>query len=261
MGTNPFIRRQDIIKILQENDFSDIAFLSKKLNVSEMTIRRDLDNLEQEGLISKVYGGAKIRMKEPYDPSLKVRKTKNLEQKRVIAKAAAGMINDGDIVGLDASTTALEISKKIKDKKNITVVTNSIEIAIELSDIQDITVILLGGTVRKSSLSLIGPSVAKMLEDVYIDKTFLSSKAISFDEGLTDAIVEEGLTKKELIKRSKDIYVVIDHSKLCKTSFYQVADYRSIKAIITDGLQELNEEQKECLAKYKEKGVEVLMAV
>lgn len=260
MASNPFYRRQEIIRILKEYDFSDIPYLSKHLDVSEMTIRRDLDKLEKEGTIEKVYNGAKIRMKDPYDASLQVRKTKNLEEKRAIARKAAEFINDGDVVGLDASTTALEISKLIKDKKRLTVITNNIEIAVELSEAQDVFCILLGGAVRKSSLSIIGPSVASMLNSMYIDKLFISSKALSFNEGLTDAIMDEGETKKEMIKKSKNIFVVVDHTKICKTSFFKVCEYREMSKIITDGLEEFTEDQKVTIQKYREKGVDVIIA-
>lgn len=191
MSDMPFVRRKKIIEILGQNDYADVSYLSELFSVSEMTIRRDLEKLEKEDEVIRVYGGAKLKTKRVYEGPIKERLNVNKQEKMTIAKVAAEMIEDGDVIALDASTTALEVSKQIKNKSKLTVITNNISIAIELSNAPSITVILLGGFLRAKSLSLVGASLRKLLESLYIDKAFISSKALNFNEGLTDATIEE----------------------------------------------------------------------
>lgn len=260
MAKIPYIRQQEIIKILSENKVEDITSLSKILGVSEMTIRRDLDKLEKGGDVIRIYGGAKIRTKNVYEPSIGERLTQNIREKKAIGMKAAEFIEDGDVVAFDASTTALEVANNIKNHKELTVITNSIALAIELSENKDITIILLGGIVRKSSLSLVGSWLPKMLKHINIDKFFISSSALSFEEGLTDATIEEVEAKKAIINRSAEVFVIVDHTKINKVSAFHVCNYKIIDKIIIDGLVEFTKEQKQCLKKFEEKNVGVIIA-
>lgn len=256
----PYVRRQEVIKILSENKVEDITSLSKILGVSEMTIRRDLDKLEKGGDVIRIYGGAKIRTKNVYEPSIGERLMQNIREKKAIGMKAAEFIEDGDVVAFDASTTALEVANNIKNHKELTVITNNIALAIELSENKDITIILLGGIVRKSSLSLVGSWLPKMLKHINIDKFFISSSALSFKEGLTDATIEEVEAKKAIIDRSAERFVIADHTKINKVSAFHVCNYKIIDKIITDGLVEFTKEQKQCLKKFEEKNVGVIIA-
>lgn len=255
----PYARQQEIVRIIKENNLADIPYLSKLLNVSEMTIRRDLEKLEKDGHVMRVYGGAKLRSKSIYEAPLEERLVRNIECKRIIAKKAAEFIDDGDVIALDASTTALEISKQIKDRQKLTVITNNISIAYELAGQNDITIMLLGGTVRKNSLSLVGSSIVEMLKTIYIDKGFISSKAMSFDEGLTDATIDEGEAKKAMIGRCKNVFITVDHTKINEVSFIHVCNFVKMYKIITDGLGELTQLQENCLQSFREKGIEVII--
>lgn len=263
MAKIPYVRQQEIIKILSENKVENIAFLSKILDVSEMTIRRDLDELEKGGDVIRVYGGAKIRTKNAYEPSIGERLMQNIKEKKAIGVKAAEFIKDGDVIAFDASTTVLEVANNIKNRrelKELTVITNNIALAIELSENKDITIILLGGMVRKSSLSLVGSWLPEMLKHINIDKFFVSSSALSFKEGLTDATIEEVEAKKAIIDRSAEIFVVADHTKINKVSTFYVCNYKRIDKIITDGLVEFTKEQKKCLKKFEEKNVDIIVA-
>lgn len=256
----PYVRAKEIIRILHENEIADISYLSNHLGVSEMTVRRDLERLEKDGDIIRIYGGAKLRKKSNYDPSIEERLIKNMDEKMAIGRKAAEFIEDGDVIALDASTTALEISKNIKARKKLTVITNNISIAIELSEENDITTILLGGIVRKRSLSLVGTSINDFLQNMHIDKTFISSKALSFEQGLTDATIDEGETKKALIKSSNSVIIVADHTKLNTVSFYKVCDYREVDMLIVDGLVPFSDQDKQCLKQFSENDVQVVIA-
>lgn len=260
MAKIPYVRQQEIVKILSENKVENITSLSKIIGVSEMTIRRDLGKLEKGGDIIRVYGGAKIRTKNLYDPSIGERLMQNIKEKKTIGMKAAEFIEDGDVVAFDASTTALEIVNNIKNRKELTVITNNIALSIELSESKDIAIMLLGGMVRKSSLSLVGSWLPKMLKHINIDKFFVSSSALSFKEGLTDATIEEVEAKKAIIDRSAEIFVIADHTKINKVSTFNVCNYKIIDKIITDGLAEFTKEQKKCLKKFEEKNVDVIIA-
>jgi len=229
MAKIPYVRQQEIIKILSENKVENITSLSKILGVSEMTIRRDLDKLEKGGDAIRIYGGAKIRTKNVYEPSIGERLMQNIREKKAIGMKAAEFIEDGDVVAFDASTTALEVANNIKNHKELTVITNNIALAIELSENKDITIILLGGMVRKSSLSLVGSWLPKMLKYINIDKFFISSSSLSFKEGLTDATIEEVEAKKAIIDRSAEIFIIADHTKINKVSAFHVCNYKSLK--------------------------------
>lgn len=255
----PAHRRQKIIEILEKKDYAEISYLSQLFSVSEMTIRRDLEKLESDGQVIRVYGGAKLKEKRGYEASIEERLSIQNEEKKLIAMEAAKYIEDGDVVAFDASTSALEVSKAIKLTKKITVVTNNIPIAMELSDAPHIAVILLGGFLRGKSLSLIGGSLQKYLESIYIDKAFISSKAISFKEGLTDATIDEGEAKQAMINKSNHVIVLADHSKLGKLAFYKVCPAERIDRIITDQLKPWTEEQKHCIAEFKESGTDVVV--
>ncbi|MEW5785716.1 MAG: DeoR/GlpR family DNA-binding transcription regulator [Bacillota bacterium] len=260
MGNLPYLRRKKIIDILGHNQYADVSNLSNLFNVSEMTIRRDLEKLEKEGEVIRIYGGAQLKTKKSYEGTIEERLNVNKSEKAALAKKAAGLIEDGDVISFDASTTALEISKLIKTKKKLTVITNNISIAIELSDATDITVILLGGFLRRISLSLVGAAQRKVLESMYIDKAFISSKALSLEQGLTDATVEEGEAKQAMIERSNKVFVVVDRTKLGKVAFFQVCGKETIDKIITDSLEPFTREQEKCVNGFRELGVEVIIA-
>jgi DeoR family transcriptional regulator, fructose operon transcriptional repressor len=262
MNYLPQNRRDEIINILKSKEYAEISYLSQKFSVSEMTIRRDIEKLEKEGKLIKVYGG--VRLKEiregEYGGSVDERKHINTQAKKAIAKEAVKFINDGDVIAFDASTTALEVSLQIKFKKRVTVVTNNINIAVELAEDPDITIILLGGFVRKRSLSLTGSLVSKYLESIFIDKAFISSKAINFNDGMTDSLIDEGEAKQALILRSNKLFALHDHSKIDTLAFFKVCPAEKINTFITDSQSPLNDKQSECLESYRNIGVEVITA-
>jgi DeoR family fructose operon transcriptional repressor len=259
MSNLPHLRRKKIIDILGQNNYAEVSYLSDFFNVSEMTIRRDLEKLKKEGEISRIHGGATLKTEKSYEATIEERININKKEKMAIAKKALELIEDGDVIAFDASTTALEISRLLKDKK-LTVITNNIGIAIELSDATQITVILLGGFLRGKSLSLVGASLKKSLESLYIDKVFISSKALSFREGLTDATIEEGEAKQAMIAKANKVYVIVDHTKINKVAFFKVCEKDKIDKVITDRLEPLTEEQEECLQDFRDQGIEVVLA-
>ncbi|RHW35769.1 DeoR/GlpR transcriptional regulator [Neobacillus notoginsengisoli] len=260
MSNVPENRRKKIVSILEESDYAEVSQLSTQFRVSEMTIRRDLEFLEKAGDVIRVYGGVKLKTKRVHEASIEKRLNTNKAEKMAIAREASKLIEDGDVIAFDASTTAYEVSKLIKTKKKLTVVTNNISIAIELSDAEDVTVILLGGFLRGKSLSLVGASLRKYLQSIFIDKAFISSKALNFTEGLTDATIDEGEAKQALIGKSSQVIVLVDHTKLGKLAFFEVCKKDKIDKIITDELETLLPDQEECIECYLSHGIPVIRA-
>ncbi|AIK37727.1 deoR-like helix-turn-helix domain protein [Bacillus pseudomycoides] len=260
MSNSPVERRNKIIEILEQREHVEVSYLSDAFQVSLMTIRRDLEKLEKDGKVIRMYGGVKLKTKRVYEYSMEERLNSNKREKLAIAREAARLIEDGDVVAFDASTTALEVSKLIKDRKDVTVVTNNLSIAIELADVPEIVVIVLGGFLRGKSLSVMGASLKQYLEAIYIDKAFISSKALSFHEGLTDTAIDEGEAKQAMLSKSNEVIVLADHTKLGKVAFYKVCDKQGITKIITDELIPLTPLQQECINSYKEYGTPIILA-
>lgn len=258
----PQSRRDEIINVLKSKEYAEVSYLSNKFKVSDMTIRRDIEKLVNSGLAVKVYGGVRLKNinTTEYDRPVHDRKNKNYTAKRLIALSALNFIEDGDVIAFDASTTALEISNQMKFKKKVTVVTNNINIAIELADDPDISIILLGGFMRKKSLSLTGSIISKSLSSIYIDKAFISSRSINFNDGLTDVLMDEGEAKQAIINNSDKIFALCDHTKINTRSFFKICSHNKIDTLITDSLGSYDEGQKNCLDSYRENGTNVIIA-
>lgn len=258
----PTTRREKIIEILKTKDYAEISYLSQKFQVSEMTIRRDIERLEKDGKVTKVYGG--VRLKElderEFEDPIEMRRSTNTREKQAIAREALQYIEDGDVIAFDASTSAFELSRLIKFKKSVTVVTNNINIAVELADDREITVILLGGFLRRTSLSLIGSSIPKYLESIYIDKAFISCKALNYYDGVTDSLMDEGEAKQAIIQRTNKLYLLADHTKINTIAFFKICPASQIDTLFTDDFDEFDEGQKECLELFEENGINLVVA-
>ena len=169
-------RKNEILSILQKEQRVLVAELSTRYQVTEETIRRDLEKLEKEGFVKKTYGGAVLNKNSTIDMPLKIREKTNRKEKQKIAQTVASLIEDGESIMLDSSSTSLMIAQELKKKKKLTVITNSVEVLIELSGCEGIKVISTGGTLRDSSLSLGGKMAHDVREKYYVDKAILSCK-------------------------------------------------------------------------------------
>lgn len=268
----PYVRRKEILDILKQNDFVDLRCLSEQLAVSYMTIHRDIEELERTGEVSRVYGGVKISggkektaketsfpFKLSTDLTIEERFDELIESKRMIARKAASLVREGDIIGMDPSTTTLHMCAYIGNM-NITVFTTSLMVALQLSSSPSVKIILTGGLLRKPSMSLraFNPQFADL--GIHLNKCFLSSKAISFKNGLTDLTIEEPESKRLLARHSMETFVLVDHSKIGNTANYRVMDFSEMTAIITDSSKTLNRDQLDCLDNYREHKVQILFS-
>ncbi|MBQ9977474.1 MAG: DeoR/GlpR transcriptional regulator [Clostridia bacterium] len=248
-------RRNAILAKLSIEGKVVVSDLAAEYEVTEETIRRDLDKLDREGFARKTYGGAVKNESFNIDLPFQVRKQSNVESKQKIAAVIGSMIKDGDYIMLDSSTTALYVIKNILDRKKITLITNSVEILIELCNKPDWTIISTGGTLKEGSLSLLGYQAERMVESYHVDIAVCSCKGIDISAGVTDSNERDSQIKKAFFASAKKKILMVDSSKFNKTSFVKVCDIKDVDVIATN--EEPGENWKNII---EQQGVELVVA-
>ncbi|MTI47345.1 DeoR/GlpR family DNA-binding transcription regulator [Sporosalibacterium faouarense] len=225
-------RRNYIINLMRKNGKVIVEDLASELGVSTMTIRRDLKYLEDNNLLTRTHGGAVSNVNQEIPYSEKADSAN--EEKEKIAEYAATLVEEGSTIILDAGTTTMEIAKKIKDKKNITVITTDIMIGAFLSKAKGIKVFCTGGVIQSETGACIGTKAEEFLEDIYADITFLGTSAIDLKKGVTTPNLEKSRLKRTMMSSSDEVILVLDSSKFGKKSFSKVCGLDEIDLIITD---------------------------
>lgn len=249
MRIMPKERREQILQQLNENGKIEIEDLVNELNVSAMTIRRDLAFLEETDQIIRTHGGAILNKPLVVESSFRTKEGKFNDRKRAIAERAVQFIQDHSTILLDSGTTTLEIAKLLKEKTTITVVTNDIKIAAELLD-TDVKVIVTGGELQNTVGTLFGPLTEQMLRGIHVDLFFLGAHAIHSTAGVTAPTYEKAAIKKLMIEASEKTWLVADSSKFDQKSLTKVCDLNQIHGLITD--QHLSDETEKMLNEYLE---------
>lgn len=227
-------RRNEILAKLQEENKVLVSDLSQYYDVTEETIRRDLEKLEQEGYAKKTYGGAILSDSLSLDLPYNVRKQTNVQGKQVIARLVSELIEDGERLMLDSSSTALYIAKNIKNRKNMTIITNSIEILLELADRPEWKVLSTGGAMREGALSLVGQQAVRMIDNFYVDKAIISCKGIDKKYGITDSNEPDVQIKQHILRASRQKILAADSKKFDKISFTKMGDLSEVDMVVTD---------------------------
>lgn len=227
-------RRNAILAKLSAEGKVIVADLSREFDVTEETIRRDLEKLDKEGVVKKTYGGAIANESLNTDLPFNVRKRTNVLQKQQIAEKIADLIHDGDYIMLDASSTAIFVVKSIKNRKNITLVTNSVEILLELADKPDWNVLSTGGALKKGALALVGTSAERMIRGFHVDLAVCSSKGVDLNMGITDSNEKDSEIKQAIFAAADRKILAVDSSKFDKISFVKVCETRDVDTIVTD---------------------------
>jgi DeoR/GlpR family transcriptional regulator of sugar metabolism len=256
---NAVERQNKIVEFVLENGKIDIPDISKMFAVSEMTARRDLNELDRQGLLRRVHGGAIANLGRSYEPSFQTRFAKNQEAKTAIGLKAAELIYDGDSIALDVGTTTLEIVQGLRGKRNLTIVTSCLQIANKVVDLLSLNIdarlILAGGIVRPRELSMIGPIPEQVYLDLHVDKAFIGIGGVNLEDGLTEYNIEDTQIKKVLIHSAREKIVVADGSKFGVTTFASVAALTDVDKIVTDSSAPMD-----IIAQVREQGVEVILA-
>jgi len=226
-------RRKIILEKLQAEKRVIVQELSELFNVSDETIRRDIDRLSQEGLAVKEYGGATLNEKGP-DLPFNVRKVHNPEAKKQIGEKIAELVNDGDSIIFDASTTAVFAARALKAKQRLTIITNSIEVLMELADKPDWKIISTGGEFAGDYLAFYGDGTAARLYELRADILIMSCKAFDPDEGIFESNYSFAQVKKAMIRSAKKKILAVDSSKIGKNAFVKIANTAAIDIIVTE---------------------------
>lgn len=232
-------RRNEILEKLQKEKRVLVGELSVFYKVSEETIRRDLEKLEKEGYVTKSYGGAVLNESTSTEMPFNIRKKTNVAGKQKIAALVSSMVKDGDSLMLDSSSTAVFIAKALKEEKNnLTIITNSIEIIIELFDTQNWQILSTGGLAMEGSLALVGPQTDRMLSAYHVDKAIISCKGLEAENGITDSNELHARNKQTMLARADHKILAVDSSKFDNISFARIGGFNDISTIITDAAPE-----------------------
>jgi DeoR family fructose operon transcriptional repressor len=203
--------------------------------VSPASIRRDLQSMEEAGLLQRTHGGAVSSLPAAAEASLPQKESRFSAEKAAIARLALGFIENGDTIMLDAGTTTLQIARQLKQRKEsgIKVVTNSLGVAAELAA-SDLEVVVTGGTLRARTLALVGPIATATMASLHVDKLFLAATALDLNKGVTSPNLTEAQAKRAMIEAAAEVILVTDHSKFGRVAFAHVCSLDQIQRVVTD---------------------------
>ena len=227
-------RRVIILQKLDGEGQVNVSELSEELKVSEVTIRNDLNKLEEKKMLIRTRGGAFKVDRVGMDFEISDKNIRQFEEKRRIGLAAAELIEEGDTIILDSGSTTLEITKHLARFKNLTIITNAVNIAVALAEMKNINVIIPGGMLRKIALSLVGATAEENFQNYFCDKLFLAVDGFQITHGLSTPNVEEAHLNRIMIEIAKKVIVVTDASKFTRRSFAVIAPITKVDIVVTD---------------------------
>lgn len=239
-------RHELILNKLKKHKHVSVLDLCEKLNVSAVTIRKDLRFLEEKGLLFRTHGGASLENPYINERAIVEKEKISIEEKNGIAQAAAKLIDENDSIMIASGTTVQAFSKFIKPKNKLTVITSSIYVVQNLIHDSNIDILQLGGYVRHSSASVVGSYTARILENISCSKLFLGVDGIDFEYGLSTTNLEEAQLNQRMLKSTQKVIVLADSSKFGKKSFAKICDLSDINELITDkGISQANKKRLE----------------
>lgn len=230
----PEERRSKIMALTQRQGRCTVADLARELNVSEVTVRQDLDFLEKQGLLRRTHGGAILPSGSGMERPFQVVETAYKQEKERIAAAAAQMIQPGDTLILDVGTTVTELARQLLNYRNLTVFTNALNIAVLLEANSNITTVVTGGTLRPAQHSLVNPYAELILDKIHVDTVFLGVSGITVEAGLTNVNLAEAELKEVFIKAAQRRIVLADSSKVGTVALAKIANIQDVDLLITD---------------------------
>ncbi|MCI9229247.1 MAG: DeoR/GlpR transcriptional regulator [Dorea sp.] len=248
-------RRKKIMEMLQEDEIVKVSELMHLFDVSIETIRRDLEYLEERGSLSRVYGGAVLPQPKAIEPSYEKREVKNFDEKKAIGEKAVELVQDNDIIAIDIGTTTLEFAKALVGKKRITVITNSMKIAMVLTVDPDIRVIMLGGEVRSGEFSVSGSLAVSDMNRFNTEKLFLGIGGLSLTKGLTDYHMEETNLRRIAIANTQKVIALADYSKIGVIAMNNVCGLEDMDILVTD-----SQADHSVMSKLQEMGIDVIVS-
>jgi len=227
-------RQKQILFLLTRQGRLSITEIVEQFSISEATARRDLDTLASKGKAQRVHGGVIAVEQAPPELPILERESEQPEEKTRIGRAAASLVADKETVFLGSGTTVLEVARNLRDRKNLTVITNSLPVLNMLAGINEITVISLGGMLRDSELSFIGHITEQALIEVRADKVFMGTRGVSLEHGLTNDYLQETLTDRAIMQGGRKVIIVADHTKVNRVATVLLAPLNSMHTFVTD---------------------------
>ena len=221
-----------ILEELSSSGSVAVVDLCERLGVSAATVRRDLEQLEAQRLLTRTHGGAVAQMVS-YELPLRYKSARRQEEKRGIGIEAATRVRDGAVIGLTGGTTTTEVARAVADR-DVTVVTNALNIASELAIRPNIKLVVSGGVARSESYELVGPIADEMLEGLHLDLAFIGADGLTASAGLTTHHETEAHTDRALLRRAARVVVVADGSKLGRVAFATICGIDEVHELITD---------------------------
>lgn len=247
------IRRKKILELIEKEGIVNLQELTNVFNVSIYTIRRDLTDLEKKGLLKKIHGGAVKIEKAKWIPSIEDGKAEAFEEKKGIALKAASFVDHNDTIMLMGSTISLLMIPFIKTK-NMTVVTNSLDVAKELSVIPNIETILIGGPIKNYKGNILGSRAINDLKNYRFDKAFIPCAGIEENVGVSTSTIDSADFLKALIECTEERVIIADYRKIGRVTFAKVCDLNKIDILITD-----HKANKDTLSKLSKEGVQIIL--
>ena len=224
---------QEVLRILETRDSVQVTELAETFSVSEVTVRSDLSALAQQGLVSRIRGGVRA-LREGPEVGFDLRLRLEVEQKRAIARAAATLVDEREAVALDASTTAYYMALELRAMRELVVVTNGLLVATALADAPGITVLVTGGVLRLSAMSLVGDLGTDVLRTTQINKGFLGARGLSLERGLMDLNPDEVRIKQEMADACEQVFGILDGSKWHRGALLTFVQAQDLAGIVTD---------------------------
>jgi DeoR/GlpR family transcriptional regulator of sugar metabolism len=244
-----------ILGLLKQSESLRVSDLSQALQVSEATIRRDLDRLEKAGHLQRVHGGVLPLRANSLEPPVLQRIAENAQEKRQIGQAAARLIPNDSSIFIGSGSTALEVARNLNGRQGLTVVTNSLPIVNQLAREPGITLVATGGVMRESELSFIGHITEHALCEVRVDKVVIGIPALDVKMGLTNDYLPEVVTDRTILDLGQELILVADHSKFGKVASAYLAPLERVTTLVTDS--QVNHETLEQIRKL---GIHVIIA-
>jgi DeoR/GlpR family transcriptional regulator of sugar metabolism len=249
-------RQKQILSLLERQGRLSVAEIVQQFSISQATARRDLESLALQGKAQRVHGGVISVEKAPPELPILERKREQPDEKVRIGRAAASLVADKETIFLGSGTTVLELARNLRrDRKSLTVITNSLPVLNILAGLPEITVISLGGMLRESELSFIGHITEQALSEVRVDKVFMGTRGLSLEHGLTNDYLQETLTDRAILKIGREVIIVADYSKINRVATALLAPLDRMTALVTDA----NADNKFIQA-LKKQGIRVIVA-
>jgi DeoR/GlpR family transcriptional regulator of sugar metabolism len=248
-------RQKQILSLLSKAGRLSVAEIVNQFSISKATARRDLETLASQGKAQRVHGGVIAAEQAPPELPILQRESEQANEKALIGRAAAELVVDGETVFLGSGTTVLEAAKNLRERKGLTVLTNSLPVLNTLTGIKDITVVSLGGQLRESELSFIGHITEQALAELRVDKVIMGARSMSLENGLSNDYLPETLTDRAILKIGREVIIAADHTKVNRVAAALLAPLSAMNIFVTD-----QNTDRKFIQALKKQGIQVVIS-